>query len=96
MRRRVFRIDLENLHELDLRIALLVLKDVQVAERDMRARIVRRELDGFLVGRLGVGELGRLHVGVALGQKVLGRLVMASRHYQNYRAEGHYRAGPGQ
>ncbi len=96
MGRRVFRIDLEDLHELDLRVARLVLECVEISERDLGARIVRLELHRVLESLFRVGELRRLHIGVALGKEILGGLVMASRPYQDHRAGHDHRPGPGQ
>src|SRR5208283_475592 len=96
MGRRVFRIDLEDLHELDLRVARLMLKYVEISERDLGARIVRLELHRLLVSLFSVGELRRLHIGVALGQKILGGLAMASRGYQDHHSSHRHRPGPGQ
>ncbi len=95
MGRRVFRIDLEHLHEFNLRVGRFVLEYVQISERDMGARIVWRDLHRLLVSLFRVGQLGRLHIRVAFGKKILGGFVMASRPYQDHCAGHDHRPGPG-
>ena len=61
MRFGITRSEFQGLHQLDLGLRRLVLKDVKAAERQKRARIVRRDRCRLPIIVFGLGQASIVH-----------------------------------